>query len=66
MSEKNIQIRPFFYSINTHPHLIDIKNPHSNEFNENITNCGVMLPSYPELNKQNIKYICLCINDYLL
>lgn len=66
MSEKNIQIRPFFYSINNHQHLIDIKNPHHNDFNENITNNGVMLPSYPELNKENIKYICLCINDYLL
>jgi len=63
MNEKLIQIRPFFYDIRKHSHLKDIKV----DYKEcNITNYGVMLPSYPELEYEKQIYICNCINEYLI
>jgi len=65
MLKKQIQIRPFFYSISCHPHLSEIKNENETAFNKKITEHGAMLPSYPELSEEEIKYICVCINEYL-
>ena len=56
MLEKQIQIRPFFYPISSHDHLKNIKNENETDFFKNITKCGVMLPSFPELDDEKIKY----------
>ena len=64
MKEKNIDIRPFFYCVSNHKHLKEIKNTNESEFSKDITKKGVILPSYPELNEDNIKYICCCLEEY--
>jgi len=61
MNEKMIQIRPFFYDIRKHDHLKDIKVDYSE-----ITNRGVMLPSYPGLKEEQQEYIINCLNEYLV
>ena len=61
MNEKNIQIRPLFYDIYSHPHLSNIKN-NFDKININ----GFMLPSYPELSKIQQDYIFNCIIEYCI
>jgi perosamine synthetase len=65
MTEKNIQIRPIFYDIHRHEHLKNIKKMSTQEFTNNITQNGVMLPSYPELTNTEQDYIVLCIEEYI-
>ena len=65
MEYKNIQIRPFFYDIHKHEHLKDIKKYEQDEFTKEITNYGVMLPSYPELTYEQQNYITLCLLEFL-
>lgn len=62
MNEKNIQIRPLFYDINSHFHLSNIHNKYDKL---NVSN-GFMLPSYPELTKIQQEYIYNCVIDYCL
>jgi perosamine synthetase len=65
MDLKNIQIRPFFYDIHIHKHLKNIKKYQHDDFTFNITNNGIMLPSYPELTFEQQKYIVLSIEEYV-
>jgi perosamine synthetase len=60
MSEKNVQVRPFFYNLNRHAHTSHLLTS-DDAFNEN----GIMLPSYPELKHEEIKYIVNCIEEYI-
>ena len=60
MNEKMIQIRPFFYDIRKHDHLKDIKINYPE-----ITNVGIMLPSYPGLKEEQQEYIINCLDSYL-
>jgi perosamine synthetase len=60
MNEKLIQIRPFFYDIRKHDHFKDIKVDYPE-----ITNTGIMLPSYPGLKHEQQEYIINCLKDYL-
>ena len=59
MNEKNIQIRPLFYDIHLHNHLLNIKN-----LNQKIISNGFMLPSYPELTEIQQEYIFNCLTEY--
>lgn len=69
MLERQVQVRPFFYDIHKHNHLVDIYK-HDEEMDtkvvENITDHGVMLPSYPGLTEDEQKYIFNCVKEYLL
>ncbi len=66
MEYKGIQIRPIFYDIHTHTHLKNINNPYTDDtFTKDVTNYGVMLPSYPELTYDQQKYISLCLEEFL-
>ena len=60
MNEKLIQVRPFFYDIRKHDHLKDIKVDYSE-----ITNSGIMLPSYPGLKGEQQEYIINFLVEYL-
>ncbi len=64
--ENNIQIRPLFYDIHQHSHLKNIKKQEVNSFNNEITNMGVMLPSYPSLIYKQQKYIINCLKEFLI
>jgi perosamine synthetase len=59
MNEKNIQIRPLFYDIHSHQHLKNINNNYLNNIS------GFMIPSYPELTKEEQEYIYKCITEYI-
>ena len=61
---KNIQIRPLFYDIHKHSHLISIKTD-MDENNDGIINNGLMLPSYPSLTFNEQEYIISVLRDYL-
>lgn len=62
MNEKLIQIRPFFYDIRKHKHLQDI----SIDYDEvEVFKNGLMLPSYPGLEKDKQEYITNCVKEYL-
>ena len=57
-----VETRPMFYPINTHNHLKDVKsiNDISNILNSQV----LLLPSYPNLNKGQVIYICKLIKDF--
>ena len=60
MNEKLIQVRPFFYDIRKHDHLKDIKVDYPE-----MTNIGIMLPSYPGLKKEQQDYVVNWLKEYL-
>lgn len=62
MTEKNVQIRPFFYDIREHSHLNTIKvDTPICETSKH----GIMIPSYPELTAEQIEYIVFNIVNYI-
>jgi perosamine synthetase len=65
MKENNIEIRPFFYDIHTHTHLINIKNLFDNTFSKSITSHGILLPSFPELSSKEQQIIFDKIHSFL-
>jgi dTDP-4-amino-4,6-dideoxygalactose transaminase len=65
MKENNVEIRPFFYDIHDHSHLTSVRNPNNSSFTKTITNHGVILPSYPELTKEEQRHICKCLATFL-
>ncbi len=63
-TEKNIQLRPFFYDMYQHPFLQNIKKHDTTLFSK--TDECVMFPSYPQLTFEEQTYIVKVLNDYLL
>jgi len=59
--ENNIDIRPFFYPINKHTHLSDIKFEDNNTYllNREV----IMIPSSPNISLENQKYIVEVITN---
>jgi perosamine synthetase len=62
MKENGVEVRPFFYDIHTHAHLQHIYNPNNSDFNKDITNHCILLPSYPELIYEEQEKICKIIS----
>ena len=61
LKSNGIETRPTFYPINRFPmYLSDEKYPIAEE----ITYRGINLPSYPQLEKDDIVNICNCISDF--
>lgn len=52
MKQKGIDIRPFFYDIQTHEHLSNISRPLLQ-----LDSTYIMLPSYPDLTSEQIEFI---------
>lgn len=61
MSNKLVQIRPFFYDIRRHEHLKDGIKVDQEELK--VFQRGVMLPSYPGLTTKEQEYICNCLKE---
>ena len=59
-TEKNIEIRPFFYSYINHPHLKNIKSL----VNDNFDNQIIMLPLHCYLKDEDITYIVNSVINY--
>lgn len=62
MNNNNIEIRPFFYDISKHKHLYKIINKYAKL---EITDHGILLPSYPSLTKTEQEYIAECLDKYI-
>lgn len=62
--ENLIEVRPFFYEITRHSHLRDIS--YHSQVHPQLLNQTelLMLPSYPMLQANEIKYICEKVNEY--
>jgi perosamine synthetase len=61
--ESGIDTRPMFYSINKHPYLNHIKCETNNA--DLLQDQCLILPSYPELTKSQITFICNKIKTFL-
>jgi len=61
--DQNVDIRPFFYPVNTHYHLSNIKNDDKNSqiLNREI----IMIPSSPTITIEEQKHVVDCINKFL-
>lgn len=62
-NNNNIEIRPFFYDYKQHNHINDLKMINDNN-NNNVSEQIIILPSYPDLSEENIKYIANTVNKY--
>jgi perosamine synthetase len=65
MKDNGIEIRPFFYDIHRHRHLLDIHHPFDSSLSQHATNYCILLPSYPELTKEEQKFICHQLQYFL-
>lgn len=63
--ERNVEIRPFFYPFESHKHLKNIKYLGSSEISNLLNKEIIMLPSYPELTKEQQEYIVYVISLFL-
>ena len=62
--ESNIDTRHMFYNINKHEYLSDIYNETKNS--ETLQNQCLILPSFPELTKGQINFICEKIKKFII
>ena len=66
-SARDIEIRPMFYPMNTHTHLKnhpDIIHTHCENAKKLSDSC-IILPSYPELIKEEQRFILRTLDEYL-
>jgi perosamine synthetase len=61
--ESGIDTRPMFYSINKHPYLNNIECDTTNA--DILQSQCIILPSYPELTKSQINFICSKIKKFI-
>ena len=61
LDNENIETRPFFKQISTMPFYEKT----DNKVSSNLSEIGMSVPSYPELNKVDIKFICNKIKYFL-
>jgi len=62
LSRRGIDTRIMFQPISSFPMY---RNHKSYQHSEHIAQYGIMLPSYPTLNVQQVKHICETIKDYI-
>ena len=55
--QNSIEIIPYFYTYNSHNHLINLLNNSDDITSEKLNNNIIMLPSYPELTYEEQEYI---------
>lgn len=63
--DKKIEIRPMFRSLNEHPYLKDHNVNFCDDLNSKlIHNEAIVLPSYPSLTKEELKYIIKNVKNF--
>jgi perosamine synthetase len=62
MNRQGIAVRPFFYPVSMFPMY---KNSENNSVSYSIYKTGINLPSYFELNKSDIYYVCEKLKDFV-
>ena len=60
----NVDIRPFFYPINKHGHLMSIKN--DDEISELLNREVIMIPSSPSITIEEQTYVVSVIELFIL
>jgi dTDP-4-amino-4,6-dideoxygalactose transaminase len=66
MREHGVDVRPMFYDLRRHAHLADITRAMVDDAADDaIEDNGVMLPSYPALTEQQIKYVAQTVVAYI-
>ena len=63
--DKGIETRPFFYPINKHKHLENIKNNRDDNNSELLNREIIMIPSYPLLTYDEQVYIVKIVNKFV-
>ncbi len=63
LKNAGIETRPMFYPMSSHEHLSGIANPDDEEIAVDLSERCIMLPSYPDLDKSNIKQITDVIKE---
>ena len=63
-NNKNVDIRPFFYPINKHGHLMSIKN--DDEISELLNREVIMIPSSPSITIEEQTYVVSVIELFIL
>jgi len=61
MDAKGIETRPFFFPIHEMPFYSNVENKNTIEISKH----GMNVPSYPQLKKEDVVYICNQIKEYL-
>ena len=65
LHSNDIETRPMFPPINYHKHLSNLGKPGEYHVSEKLYETVIILPSYPELTKGEVKFICKTIKDFL-
>ena len=64
MKNRDIDTRPMFYPMSVHKHLKKYSNPEEETVAKLLSRECLILPSYPDLTKEQQKYIINCINEF--
>lgn len=64
LNNMGIEIRNFFYPLNQQK-IYKKYSSKKNYFSDDIVQKGVLLPTFPSLNEDNIKYICENLNNFV-
>lgn len=58
MKEKNIETRSMFFPMSAHKHLAKFANPNEEKIAKKLNKKCILLPSFPQLTKDELDYIC--------
>ena len=58
MKEKNIETRSMFLPMSAHKHLAKFANPNEEKIAKKLNKKCILLPSFPQLTKDELDYIC--------
>jgi len=61
----NIETRPTFFPMHLMPNLLPYDKVDDLKTSEHISNCGINLPSFPDLTKEEVDFVCDKILEFL-
>jgi len=66
LKRRGVESRPMFYPMSYHSHLKDIAKPKLENTATLLSREGIILPSYPDITKQEREQIIKAIKDYVI
>jgi perosamine synthetase len=64
LAQKGIETRPVFNPVHSFPHYKHLQSNESFPIANFLSDCGLNLPSWPELTQDMVEHICTVIRDY--
>jgi len=64
MNSRGVDIRPMFYPMSAHAHLTEYAIPEKEIVASVLAKECAVLPSYPDLQDEEIDFICECVEEY--